>query len=528
MIPKAIFSILSLLVLSATAPGCKQEKLDPRDLADALSEELTDALDFDNGDVTAGPTPEADPTGPQISAYTAPLVVGANVLQTDGTPIGFPYEETFVITLYGVSNLDNVLGAVAHVRQANKDDLAPQYIRIAPPTSWDPGTGEMTLTARVHQRASNGRDVSGNSFHIGLALLVDDGGSDKAGNYLDWNLSAYPPTGGENRVPLCKCRSEFDSGGLKETNVAFLGDCPVPPVVDKYNHATADISPCSLWNEYVAGYNTISDSIIQMMPDPSYQDMATLKYTAGSRFYPTLGMVEVPEEIEACGLELEWCPGDDLFCNNDGDCSLPDDICCNHTCTNSRTDPDHCGNCDIACGAGSACIDGTCDGGPTCGAETVLISWDFEAGLGPTIVAPNVNPSVFSSNLPPPDHFTTGGFNWVTDTFWEQDGTFLFTTIGAMQGYEIRLSSLTFEPALFSAPGPATWRLTYVQGGSEVEIGSGAILQQDHGFQAESIDPLALTTRSPDSIDFRWFAVGGDTPWGLDNVTFRGRVCTLP
>ena len=530
MIHKAIFSILLLLVLFATAPGCKESKLDPRDLADALSEELTDALEFDNGDVTAGPTPEADPSGAQISAFTAPMVAGKSIYQSDGTPVGFPYGETFIVTLYATSNLDNVVGAVAHIRQANKDDYAPGYIRIEPPTSWDPGTGEMTLTARVNQHDRDGVDVSGNSFHISLALLSDDGTGVKAGNYLDWNLSTYPPTGGDNRVPMCKCRSEFEGGQPKDTNVAFLGDCPAASLTGKHAHATADVSPCSLFNEYVSGYNTISDGVLQIMPDPSYQDTATLNYAAGSRFYPTPTMVETPDQIDICGLEIE-CPGDDLFCNNDGDCSPPDDICCNHTCTNSRTDPDHCGDCGTVCGAGALCAGGTCGGEPRCGDPTILAAWDFEntiTGTQPSILAPNVTAPRFTSNTPPPEHRLGGGFAWVIEEGWLREGTFLSCTIMPAMGYEIQVSALRFEQAVPNAPGPGSWRATYVLGGPEVDIGAGAIPPQPLVFQPEAIDPLGLVVTYPDAIEFRWFAEGADELWGLDNVTFEGRVCTMP
>jgi hypothetical protein len=526
---RKITHMLLWLLLAGGMPGCKKEKLDPRDLADALSEELTDALDFDNGDVTAGPTPQEDPTGPQISAYTAPLLVGANVLQSDGTPIGWPYEEDFTVTLFGPPGLTNVIGAVAHVRQANKDDSAPQYIRIEP-APYDQGTGEITLTARVHRQDSSGQDISGNSFHIGLAMLVDDGGNDKVGNYLDWNLSTYPATGGDNRVSVCKCRSEFESGALKYTNVTFLGDCSTPPVLDEYNHATADISPCSLWNQYASGYNTNSDSTIQIAPDPSYEDTAAVKYAAGSRFYPTVTMVEAPEQIDACGLEIE-CPTDDIFCTTDSDCSLPDDLCCNNTCTNSRMDPDNCGSCGNACGAGAACRNGTCGGDPICGDPTVLAGWDFESGLTfaqPSVLESNVIADNFTSNTPPVEHRVGGGFSWVVEDGWVMDGTFFACTISAAPGYELHLSQMIFDQGIPGPAGPPTWRISYVQGGPEIDMSGSTIPLQPLQFTNEFVDLSHIVVDSTQPVEFHWFAENDDSPWGLDNVMIHGQVCQIP
>lgn len=518
-----------IVLLALVAAGCKQEKFDPRDLADALSEEFSDALDFDNGDVMAGETPAEDPTGPQMSAFTAPLLVGASVLQSDGTQVGFPYEEAFTVTLYTTPTVDNLIGAVAHVRQANKDDLAPQYIRISPPTNWDPGTGEMILTARVHRQDSSGQDISGNSFHIALALLVDDAGTEKAGNYVDWNLSTYPATGGDNQVPVCKCRSEFDGGALKYTNVTFIGECSTPQVLAEYDHANANVSPCSLWNQYTSGYNTNSDSVMQIMPDPSYEDIATISYAAGSRFYPTLSMVEVPDEVTACGLELE-CPGDDLYCSADSDCSPPDDLCCNNTCTNSRGDPDNCGSCGNACAAGTACINGSCGGGPICGDPVVLVGWDFEGGLPPTqpsILEPNVIADNFTSNTPPPEHRIGGGFAWLLEDGWQMEGTYLSCRITALPGYELRLTTLTFDHSVPNLPAPLTWNITHVLGLAETTITGGDILQEPLNFKSEVVDIGMYTVDSTQPTEFRWWADNNEL-WGLDNVMIHGQVCQIP
>ena len=519
-----------IFLLALLALGCKQEKFDPRDLADALSEEFTDALDFDNGTVMAGDPPPADSTGPETTAFTAPLAVGANQFLPDGTQIGYPYERDFTVILYTPPTVDNIIGAIAHVRQANKDDLSPEYIRISPPTNWDPATGELTLTARVHEQDGGGQDISGNSFHVDLALLVDDAGTEKAGNYVNWNLSTYPAAGGDNQVPVCKCRSEFEGAELKYSNVTFLGECSTPPVLDEYNHANADVSPCTLWNQYTSGYNTISDFVVPVTPDPSYQDLATVSYAAGSRFYPTANMVEVADQIAACGMEIE-CPGDDIYCGSDSDCSRPDDLCCNNACTNSLMDPDNCGSCGNACGAATACRNGSCGGQPICGDPTVLAGWDFEGGLTamqPSILEANVIAPPFTSNTPPPENRIGGGFSWVVEDGWVMEGTFFSCTISAAPGYELRLSLMTFDQGIPGPAGPPTWRISYVQGGPEIDMIGSTIPLQALQFVNEFVDLSHIVVDPARAVEFRWFAENDDAPWGLDNVMIHGEVCQIP
>ena len=41
-------------------------------------------------------------------------------------------------------------------------------------------------------------------------------------------------------------------------------------------------------------------------------------------------------------------------------CSNPEQIACGQLCTDPQTDVRHCGQCDNACGKGSACVDGEC------------------------------------------------------------------------------------------------------------------------------------------------------------------------
>ena len=519
-----------IILLALVATGCKQEKFDPRNLADALSEEFTDALDFDNGTVMAGDPPAADPTGPQTTAFTAPLAVGATLIQPDGTRVGYPYEVDFTVILYTPPSVDNVIGAIAYVRQANKDDLSPSYIRISPPTNWDGGTGELTLTARVHQVDGNGQDISGNSFHVDLALLVDDAGTEKVGNYVTWNLSTYPAEPGDNRVPVCKCRSEFEGGELKYTNVTFLGECSTPPVMDEYNHANVGASPCSLWNQYASGHNTNSDIIVQMTPDPSYADLATVNYATGTWFYPTQNLVEAPEQISACGLAIE-CPGDDFYCSADSDCSPPDDLCCNHACTNSLADPDNCGSCGNTCGAGTTCRNGTCGGQPVCGNPVVLAGWDFEGGLTalqPSILESNVIAPRFTSNTPPPENRVGGGFAWVIENGWVTDGTYLSCSLAAAPGYELHLSLMIFDHGIPDPTGPPTWRISYVHGGPEVDMTGGAIPLQPLQFENVNVDLGSLVVDSTTPVEFHWFAENDDSYWGLDNVMIHGQVCQVP
>lgn len=374
--PRATWVLLPLL--AAFGPGaCATRSLDARKAANALADEFSEMLDFDNGAVEEGAPPGSDPDGPSISSFTAPLVAGSEEQLPDGTVVGYDYEQEFQVVIRSEDDpatLKHVAGAIAFVRQANKDDRANRYIVVEPPDSWvDTGTGHvMTLTARVHRLARpleqpltgslrslmgprevpEGRvAMDGNAFHVGLALFARlPDGTLQVGEYVTWNLSTYPMESGDNVVDMCVCRSAFTGNMLVETNLEtddvelgrqIAGSRPGGP------------SPCALWNEFVSGKNTLRDIQVVLSADPDYQEQATVKYPAGSIFF------DARTGDEARWLELAWCPGDETQCETDTDCGERHG-CCSGVCRDTSISDNFCGSDCTPCPGGEICIDGAC------------------------------------------------------------------------------------------------------------------------------------------------------------------------
>jgi hypothetical protein len=63
-----------------------------------------------------------------------------------------------------------------------------------------------------------------------------------------------------------------------------------------------------------------------------------------------------------CNLTLSTC---DPGCSPEKAC-IGSQQCCGAQCTNVLTSPMHCGGCDLACGAGKSCNNGSCSGGSGC------------------------------------------------------------------------------------------------------------------------------------------------------------------
>jgi hypothetical protein len=229
--------VLLAFGLAGLTSGCAQEKMDPRKLADALSEELTDELEFDNGTKQAGPPPEEhadDPNYPQIEAggLEGPLMV--------------QYGVDFNITLYSnFTMLDEIVGAVVHVEQANKTDVANSYIEIIPPSPPPPmQTGSMTLTGRV---VNPSPPLGGNSFILNIALIRDDGaGLRGVGNYATMPLVTPPIDGVTPKVPQCHCSELEDLG-----EIVIVGACNDTEITSRIEWEC-----CFLFAEAFLGHNS--------------------------------------------------------------------------------------------------------------------------------------------------------------------------------------------------------------------------------------------------------------------------------
>jgi len=161
----------------------------------------------------------------------------------------------------------------------------------------------------------------------------------------------------------------------------------------------------------------------------------------------------------------------------------------------------------------------------------VLAGWDFEGGLTamrPSILEPYVTAPNFTSNTPPPENRIGGGFSWVIENGWVTEGTYLSCSLAAAPGYELRLSMLSFDQGIPDPAGPPTWRISYVQGGPEIDLHGGGIPQQALVFENVVLDLGILVVDSTTPIEFHWFAENDDSYWGLDNVMIQGQVCLAP
>ena len=146
---------------------------DAADLAEDLANRLTEALDFDGGEVQEGQRPPAnlDAEHPQITGLSA-----------TSDAAGLTYGETFTITLTtDFTNESAVTGAVAWVENST------EYLKITPATT-PVADGQMILTGTLYRNWKLGdRD-----FVVRMAMMLESG---EVGNYETWGLSVRKPAG---------------------------------------------------------------------------------------------------------------------------------------------------------------------------------------------------------------------------------------------------------------------------------------------------------------------------------------------
>ena len=159
---------------------------DAADLAEDLANRLTDALDFDGGEVQEGERPPAneDAEHPQITGLSA-------TSDTDG----LTYGESFTLTLTtDFVNESTIIGAVAWVENSS------EYLKIIP-TSIPVTDGEMMLTGTLNRNWKLGdRD-----FVIKMAMMLENG---EVGNYQAWGLNVRKPAG-EAGGCVGQCEGEY-------------------------------------------------------------------------------------------------------------------------------------------------------------------------------------------------------------------------------------------------------------------------------------------------------------------------------
>lgn len=278
-----VFSLTAFVLL-----GCKESNIDARSLADALSEEFTDGLEFKDSETKSDDMPAQGDTTLKLFDIQAPHMFGP-------ADLGFgqdqaEYDTWFQVTMNADSNLQSagVIGAVAQIFQANKDDESSRYLRIVPS---DPNTAivgsQLILQARLHYIPR----LAGNAFTVRMALLFDDGTISKA---TEWKLVTYPMNSDPTVVPMCSCEA---------AHVTFQdrSACENTQKFEWIFHEVDDpqMGPCSIWQ-----------SIFGSMESP---DAPHPEFPSGTFFYPpaSWGMDQQEneatiEEAKACTLEL-WC-----------------------------------------------------------------------------------------------------------------------------------------------------------------------------------------------------------------------------
>jgi hypothetical protein len=225
-------AVLAAIGLAAWLAGCSSgENLDPRELADALSEEFTSELEFENGSEQDGPPPDEhaeDINYPQIGFG------GIN------SPLTVVYDNWFDITLQSFFTPDTeVVGAIVHIEQANKTDVSSRYIEVIPnPPALLNNT--MTLRARVMSPSTR---LGGNMFKLRIALLRDDGaGLRGVGNYATIYLLTPQVGATAPKVPQCTCEAG---------TISVVGSCTDTSVQDELAN-----SPCTLWASSLTEFNS--------------------------------------------------------------------------------------------------------------------------------------------------------------------------------------------------------------------------------------------------------------------------------
>ena len=158
-------ALLSLLLLLGFAIflQCAPEQ-DAGDIARALADRLTDALDFENGHPEDGPPPEdhaGDPAYPQIISMDAPSALGLGELFTIRLTTDF-------------ADTARIAGALVHV------DLAAGHIVVDAP--YDEALGFVQIQGRLREDPR----IQGRPFLVFVGLRDIDGA---VGNYVEWRLN---------------------------------------------------------------------------------------------------------------------------------------------------------------------------------------------------------------------------------------------------------------------------------------------------------------------------------------------------
>jgi len=94
-------------------------------------------------------------------------------------------------------------------------------------------------------------------------------------------------------------------------------------------------------------------------------DGTSCGYSCNTGWHDCSGQCVPDDAVTSCGTSCDPCPAPDpgsaqrATCTN-GVCGTGCIDTCNAACVDTNSDPAHCGGCNSACGAGMACVDGSC------------------------------------------------------------------------------------------------------------------------------------------------------------------------
>jgi len=240
-VPLVPFLALALLV---AASGCEESNIDAGEITEALAEEFTDGIEFDNETIEDGAPPESDVDEPFVRGIEVPNNIAPAALNV---PDSVEFDTWFDVVLDTYSTpLDDgsVQGFIAHVIQADYDDTAARYHLVTPDAADFDGS-RVTLRAVVHPVAEFG----GHAFTVRIAPLLSDG---SVAPYIYWNLVVHVPAGQTPPKPMCGCDEvvvhdeQIGYDLLVETN-ADLGQTCTDEILNAYFSGIEgyDAGPCS-------------------------------------------------------------------------------------------------------------------------------------------------------------------------------------------------------------------------------------------------------------------------------------------
>jgi hypothetical protein len=236
--------VFVVMALALTCSGCKEPVSDVTDIANALAEDFTDGIEFDNDSIVDGEPAEASVDTPFVRGVDAPN----NIAPPDlAMPDSVDYNVQFDMVLDTFSTpLDDgsVQGIIAHVLQADVDEAAERYHLITPAAADFNGT-QVTLRATLRPVV----DFAGHSFTVRFAPLMTDG---SVAPYVFWNLVVHPPAGQSTETVMCACYEEVTPNAalgydlLDSSNMTMAQTCSDRTLNSYFTGADGyDASPCS-------------------------------------------------------------------------------------------------------------------------------------------------------------------------------------------------------------------------------------------------------------------------------------------